>query len=292
MLKLLRRWWKYTTAKLTSRFQENADPKVQLEQAISEAQDQQRRLKEQAANVIAQQKKTEMQLNNAMGELEKVNANARQAVTMADQAASSGDTAKAEQYAKTAESFANRLIQLEKEVEHLKDLHYQSTEAANQAKTAVQNNSMALQKKLSERQELMSKLDQAKMQEQMNSARESISGTLDDDVPSLDQVRDKIDTRYAKAKGMSELTESSVESRMLEVEQAAMNAEAQARLGQIRDQLGLGAGASASGELDSSASAELEADTGTAAENADAGAADASAADVADKLNELRNQES
>jgi phage shock protein A len=38
---------------------------------------------------------------------------------------------------------------------------------------------------------------------------------------------------------MSELTESSVESRMLEVEQAAANSEAQTRLAQIRAQLGL-----------------------------------------------------
>ncbi|MEO6318655.1 MAG: PspA/IM30 family protein, partial [Acidimicrobiales bacterium] len=44
---------------------------------------------------------------------------------------------------------------------------------------------------------------------------------------------------YAKAKGMSELTETSVESRMLEVEQAAANNEAQTRLAQIRAQLGL-----------------------------------------------------
>jgi hypothetical protein len=40
---------------------------------------------------------------------------------------------------------------------------------------------------------------------------------------------------------MAELTESSVESRMLEVEQASINSEAQARLAQIRSQLGLAA---------------------------------------------------
>ena len=73
------------------RFNERADPKVQLEQAITEAQDQQRRLKEQAANVIAHQKQTELRLNRAMGDLEKVNGNARQAVLMADEAAKGGD---------------------------------------------------------------------------------------------------------------------------------------------------------------------------------------------------------
>ncbi|HEY7068562.1 MAG TPA: PspA/IM30 family protein [Acidimicrobiales bacterium] len=241
MFKVFRRWWAYLTAKLNSDFNERADPKIQLEQAITEAQEQQRRLKEQAANVIAHQKQTEMRLNRSMGELEKVGANARQAVLMADEASRAGDQAKAGQYTVTAESFANRLIALEREVEDLKALHLQSTEAANQAKSAVQQNSSALQAKLAERQKLLSQLDQAKMQEQMNKAMTSLSETVGQDVPTLNEVRDKIEARYAKAKGMAELTESSVEARMLEVEQASINSEAQARLAQIRSQLGLAA---------------------------------------------------
>src|SRR5690606_22913789 len=244
MLKVLRRWWAYITAKLGISLEERADPKVQLEQAIQEAQDQHRRLKEQAANVIAHQKQTEMRLNRAMADLEKVNANARQAVLMAEQAAQAGDHAKAAEYTATAESFANRLIALEREVEDLKALHLQSTEAANQAKAAVQQNATALQQKLAERQKLLSQLDQAKMQEQMNTAMASLSEAVGQDVPTLDEVRQKIEARYARAKGMAELTESSVESRMLEVEQAALNTEAQARLAQIREQLGIGPGSS------------------------------------------------
>jgi phage shock protein A len=251
MLKLFRRMWAYLTASGTSAFNERADPKIQLEQAISEAQDQHRRLREQAANVIAHQKQTEIRLNRTMGELEKVGANARQAVLMADEAAKTGDVAKSNQYVATAESFANRLISLEREVEDLKALHLQSTDAANQAKAAVQHNSSALQQKLAERQKLLSQLDQAKMQEQMNTAMSSLSETVGQDVPTLNEVRDKIEARYSKAKGMAELTEQSVESRMLEVEQASMNVEAQARLAQIRSQLGLGTGttADAAGEV-------------------------------------------
>ncbi|HEV2769071.1 MAG TPA: PspA/IM30 family protein, partial [Solirubrobacteraceae bacterium] len=60
MGKLLQRAWRYLTAALTGKFNEVADPKVQLEQAITEAQDQHRRLIEQAANVVANQKQTEM----------------------------------------------------------------------------------------------------------------------------------------------------------------------------------------------------------------------------------------
>ena len=62
---------------------------------------------------------------------------------------------------------------------------------------------------------------------------------MGEDVPTLDEVRSKVEARYAKAKGMSELQGASVEGRMLEVEQAAMNVEAQGRLAEIKAQLGI-----------------------------------------------------
>ena len=241
MIKYLKRQWAYWTAKLTGRFNERADPKVQLEQAIQEAQEQHRRLREQAANVIANQKQTELRLNRSLEELGRVNGNARQALLMAADADKKGDTAKSTEYNAAAEAFANRLIALERDVEDLKALSLQSAQAADQAKAAVQQNATALQRKLSERQKLMSQLDQAKMQEQMNKAMASLSATVGEDVPTFDEVRDKIEARYAKAKGMSELTETSVESRMLEIEQAAANSEAQTRLDEMRVQLGLAA---------------------------------------------------
>ncbi len=239
MIKFFRRVWLYFTAGANQKFNEKADPKIQLEQAIVEAQDQHRRLKEQAANVIAQQKQVEMRRTRANEELDRVNANARQAVLMAEEATKNGDTAKATEYTRAAESFANRLIQLEKEVEDLNAMALQTTQASDQAKAAVAQNGQLLQRKLAERQKLLTQLEQAKMQEQMNKAMATLSETVGEDVPTIDEVRDKIEQRYAKAKGMAELQGESVEGRMLEVEQAAQNTEAQARLSQIRAQLGL-----------------------------------------------------
>ena len=240
MFKALKRWWRYLGAKTNASLNERADPKVQLEQAIVEAQDQHRRLKEQAANVIANQKLTEMQLNRAMNDLESLNGKARQAVLMADDATKRGDTLKGGEYTKAAESFASQLVQVEKQVESLKTIQLQATQAADQAKAAVAQNSTMLQQKLAERQKLLSQLDQAKMQEQMNTAMASLSEAVGADVPSFNEVRDKIEARYAKALGSAELQGQTVESRMLEVEQAAVDTEAQARLSQIRSQLGLG----------------------------------------------------
>lgn len=269
MFKLLKRWWAYTTARLTGRFEETADPKVQLEQAIQEAQDQHRRLKEQAANVIANQKQTEMRLSRALEDFEKVNANARQAVLMADEAAKAGDEEKMAEYTSAAEAFANRMIALEREIEDLKALHLQSSQASDQARAAVTQNSQLLQQKLSERQKLLGQLDQADMQDRMNKAMASLSETVGEDVPTFEQIREKIESRYAKAKGMAELSETSVESKMLEIEQAARNTEAKSRLEEIRGQLGLSSGPTSAGELEEKIAESQTAEAESAATPAD-----------------------
>ena len=239
MFKLASKWWKYLTAKLTGRFNENADPKVQLEQALVEANEQHRRLREQAVNVIASQKQSELRLNEKMTELERLNANARQALVMASDATKAGDAAKATQYNTAAESIANQLIQVEKDVEGLKTMVMDSTKAADQAKAAVAQNSRLLQEKLAQKNKLLSQLEQAKMQEQMNKAMSQLNETVGDDVPTLKEVSDKIEARYTKAKASSELQETSVESRIQEIEMASANVEAQGRLSQLRAELGL-----------------------------------------------------
>ena len=239
MFKAFRKWWKYIGAKFNKNFDDRADPAVQLEQALSEAQDQHRRLREQAVNVIATQKQSELRLNAKMGELEKLNATARQALIMASDASKSGDTAKAAQYNSAAETIANQLIQVEKDVEGLKTMVMDSTQAADQAKAAVAQNSRLLQQKLAEKNKLLSQLEQAKMQEQMNTAMNQLNETVGDDVPTLSEVSSKIEARYAKAKASSELQETNVGARIQEVEMATANIEAQSRLSQLRDELGL-----------------------------------------------------
>ena len=59
------------------------------------------------------------------------------------------------------------------------------------------------------------------MQEQMNKAMASLNETVGDDVPTFDEVRDKIEARYAKAKACRRADHVSRSSaRMLEIEQA------------------------------------------------------------------------
>jgi phage shock protein A len=226
--------WKYLMAAFGAKIDEKADPKIQIQQAIEEAQRQHQALTQQAAAVIGNQRQLEMKLARQMGEVEKLQGSARQALVLADQTRAT-DPAKAAEYESTALQFSNQLVSGEKQMEDLKTLHDQALQAAQQAKKAVETNATIVQKKLAERTQLLSQLEQAKMQEQVTRSLQSMSElSAPSNVPSLDEVRDKIESRYAKALGGAELASSSVEGRMLEVEKSTMDVAGQHRLDQIR----------------------------------------------------------
>ena len=80
---------------------------------------------------------------------------------------------------------------------------------------------MMLQQKIAERTKLLSQLEQAKMQEQAaNSLRQMSELAAPGNTPSLEEVRDKIERRYANAIGQAELAQNSVQGRMLEVQES------------------------------------------------------------------------
>src|SRR6201994_308400 len=183
--------WRYLMALFSSKVDEYADPKVQIQQAIEEAQRQHQELTQQPAQVIGNQRQLEMRLNRQLADIEKLQVNVRQALTLADQATAAGDTAKALEYNNAAEAFAAQLVTGEQSV--------------------------------AERTKLLSQLEQAKMQEQVSASLRSMSEiAAPGNTPSLDEVRDKIERRYANALGQAELAQNSVQGRTLEVEQAGV----------------------------------------------------------------------
>ncbi|MEY8577544.1 PspA/IM30 family protein [Corynebacteriaceae bacterium 6-324] len=232
--------WKYLMALFDSKIEENADPKVQIEQAIQDAQRQHQELSQQAAAVIGNQRQLEMQLNRRLGEIEKLQGNTRQALELADKARSDGDESKAVEYENAAEAFAAQLVTAEQSVEDSKRLHDQALQQADQAKKAVERNAGTLREKVAERSKLLSQLEQAKMQEKVSDSLSSMNELTNTSGPSLDSVRDKIERRYSKALGQAELASNSVEGRMAEVQQAGIQMAGHSRLEQIRSEMNAG----------------------------------------------------
>ncbi|MCT1450566.1 PspA/IM30 family protein [Corynebacterium sp. p3-SID1194] len=276
--------WKYLMALFDNKIEENADPKIQIEQAIGEAQRQHQELSQQAAAVIGNQRQLEMQLNRRLADVEKLQANTKQALKLADKSRADGDNSKAVEYENAAEAFAAQLVTAEQGVEDTKTLHDQALQQAEQAKQAVERNSMKLQQQVAERSKLLSQLEQAKMQEKVAESLQSMNSLTDGSSPNLDQVREKIERRYSNALGQAELAQNSVQGRMAEVEQAGIQMAGHSRLEQIRAEMG--------GELESGKKPAIEQGTSSAS-NAANSATDYSNVDqdaVAARMRELRGE--
>ena len=240
MLSVIRRLGRYLVAAITGKLDEMADPRVQIEQAIEEAKRRHDMLSQQAASVLGQQRELELKLGRSIEEVEKLQASARQALVLSEDARKAGDEAKTKQYEDTAQAFAMKLVAAEASMADLKALHDKALDSAQMARKAVEQNAFALQKQLAERSKLLSQLEQAKLQERMNDALKSMSELAPKgDVPTLNEVRDKIESRYARALGQAEVASGSIEARMLEVEKAAIDAQGAERLKAIRETLAL-----------------------------------------------------
>ena len=281
------KFWNYLMALFDNKIEENADPKVQIEQAINDAQRQHQALSQQAAAVIGNQRQLEMQLNRRLEDVEKLQANARQALQLADKARGEGNAQKAQEYENAAEAFAAQLVTAEAGVEDTKQLHDQALQQASQAKQAVERNAAHLQQQVAERSKLLSQLEQAKMQEKVSETMQSMN-SITASGPNLDQVRDKIERRYANALGAAELAQNSVEGRMAEVEQAGIQMAGHGRLEQLRAEM--------AGELTSDKKQAIEqgnAAQGGAAQGGAAGSSNPVGGNVSDdavaqRMRELR----
>ena len=271
--------WKYLMASFSSKVDEHADPKVQIQQAIEEAQRQHQALSQQAASVIGNQRQLEMKLNRQLEEVEKLQANTKQALTLADKARAQGDQQKATEYENAAEAFAAQLVTAEQSVEDMKSLHDQALQQAAQAKKAVERNSMQLQQKAAERTKLLSQLEQAKMQEKVADSLQSMNSVTANGSPNLDQVREKIERRYANALGQAELAQNSVQGRMAEVEQAGVQMAGHSRLEQIRAEMNGGGNNQLSGGQQPEAIEQAKPQAGNVSQDA-----------VAERMRQLRNE--
>jgi len=240
--------WRYLSASANAKIDEKADPKIQIAQAIEAEQQRHQALANQAAAVLGNQRQLEMRLNRQMGEVEKLQSSARQALVLADQTRAKGDATKAGEYEQAAQAFATQLVAAEQAMEDLKRSHDEALQAAEQARAAVEQSRMRLQTTLAERTKLMSQLEQARMQEHVAASLRQVNElSAPGNTPTLSEVRDKIEQRYANALGQAELAQTSVEGRMLEIEKASLDVAGASRLEQIRASMSAGPAAVGSG---------------------------------------------
>lgn len=237
--------WKYMMSAFDQKIDENADPQVQINQAVEQSKKQHADIQRQAAAVIGNKKQLEMKMNRMVQQVQKLQEQTRQALTLADKAAAEGDTQKAAEFGNTAEVLASQLVSTEQELEQTKSLHQQAEQAAAQAQAQAKESEVRLKEQLDSLGQLRSQAAQAEMQQKTTEAMDTMGQfTADRNVPTLDQVRDKIEQRYANALGSQALMEDNLQGRMAEITSAGTDLKANARLAEIRAQMQGGAAGS------------------------------------------------
>ena len=131
----------------------------------------------------------------------------------------------------TLDTLADPRVQIEQAIEDAKRQHAALSEQA----AAVIGNQRELQLKLAR---TVTELEAAKMQERVANALQRI-GTFAPatDVPSLQEIRDRIDRRIARASGRYEIASEGVEARILDVEHAIADARGDELLEEIRQKV-------------------------------------------------------
>lgn len=236
---MIKRIWGYIKQLFRGAAESAMDPEVEVEQAISEAKAADQRLRNQAAKVIAHRTQLESRIERAASELGEARETAKQALMRADEAKNQGDAAGVDKWTRAAQSLALKIQAAESNVNGLKGQYEVALEQSEDAKAAVQQNAMRVQELAAKRMQLLGKLEQAKMQEAVNSAMQSMSASLEADVPSLKNVEDKIEGRLAGAKAHSELRGVTPEGAEQELKEAVSLAQADAKLEELRNELGL-----------------------------------------------------
>jgi phage shock protein A len=234
-----KRLWGYIKAFFRGKAESMMDPEVEIEQAITEARQRDQELRNQAAKVVAHRTQLESQMGRAADDSGEARELAKQALLKAQASTTADDTAGAEKWNRSAQGIAMRLQAAENNLNSLKGQYETAAAQAEAAKRAVQQNAMRLQELAAKRMELLGSLQQAKMQESVNKAMESMSATFDDEAVSLDKVEDKIEARRAEAMAHAELREATPEGAEMELRETISVAQADAKLDELKKELGI-----------------------------------------------------
>lgn len=244
---MFKRIWGYLRTLFRTKAESMMDPEIEIEQALEEARKQDQALRNQAAKVIAHRTSLEQRIEKAADEVGQAREMAKQALLRAEKAQAEGDVDGVTKWTNSAQSLAMKLQAAESNLQGLKGQYEVAVQQSEDAKSAVQQNAMRVQEMTAKRMELLGKLQQAKMQETVNSAMETMNATMEKDAPSLSRVEDKIQDRLSMAQATTELATATPEGAERELREAVSLAQADDTLAELRAELGLGS----SGELGS-----------------------------------------
>lgn len=235
----LKRFWGYIKALFRSKAEDMMDPEIEIKQAIDEARKRDQNLRNQAAKVVSHRTVLENKIERSAEDVGEARELAKQALMKASESTAAGDAAGADKWTRSAQGLAMKLQASENNLAEMKSQYEMAAEQAEEAKKAVQQNAMRLQELTAKKMELLGSIQATKMQESVNEAVEAVSATMDDESVSLEKVEDKIEARKAEAMARAELREATPEGAEVELREAVSLAQADAKLEELKAELGI-----------------------------------------------------
>lgn len=137
-------------------------------------------------------------------------------------------------YRSNAQILAEELMAEEAALETARDTVERLAQEAEAAKQSVRDNARELQLILVEKRHLLSQVRQAELQEAVSAVQTEATG-----LPSLDDVRQRVQSRYAAALGTQDIARLAEGNARREIQRVSGQRDANARLAEMRKQMEL-----------------------------------------------------
>jgi phage shock protein A len=217
---IFRRANSYAQAKADAEFESHADPKIQVEQAMAGLRQHHQDLEAAASRVLAQEKLAKMRVADLSTQEAKYTTSAL--------------AAKQQGNIDVARTFASKIASIREQRQALMDELPQLQQAADDAREAVQESADQLQQKFNERNAILAQADRASMQQEMAASLKQVSDlTRASNVPSFDEIKQKVAGQLAQAQAVTELNSTSPEVLEMHAHHAQLNSEADDILAQL-----------------------------------------------------------
>lgn len=240
MFKMLKNLWRYFTGSAQMKANALKDPTVEIELELDKLTAKNHELRESGAKVIASRTTLTGRYNAAVKEEADLKVRAIAALERADKAKAKGDekelakwTAAAQRYNASRTSKATVVAGLEAQLTAMSD-------RVDMIKEQAAANEERLEQLRDDRHVILSKLEQAKVQESINATMESMnkaSGIFDD--ANFAKIEEKVDARLALADAKAELESGSMAATTRELEKSLKVEDDALALEGLRAELGL-----------------------------------------------------
>jgi phage shock protein A len=227
---MFKRIWRYLKALITGKLDKWEDPELIINEAVREMKENQIKNRERAVQAITQKNN----LQNLVAQEEKA---VRQLEAKAALALQQGNRELARTLLREKQIKEQTLDQLRASLK-------QAEETSEAVKLAIKREEERIRVKTAEALALKANMKQAQIQIEINKALDGMQ--MDDTTQSWDRAEERIKTMQSEAAARAEVAKTGINSRLMELEESSMDAEAEKELQEMEARLGIGGTAATS----------------------------------------------